>query len=378
MSSRNIHYGDLGYTYYPAKIDSRDGIDPNTGVSDPSGFAINEDLELNVNYEDRGNDPAADDYYVHAQDVNVLQDAIISLQRILGQMPHIRTDVTINDVSTVSARIGKLESMSRFDNRFGGTEWVGGTSPTILSHTHTGGINDAAKIELATMTSGELGKSNIQLDMIDPDPLTSKDIIFSPTNDTSIQAMLSRKLDMTTGGSIQKNLVVKGNVVCRAFGEIDCADMSIVHTGGGVPVKRTDSTSYGGRELLFQMGAGISPSTCSAVSRFPLRYNEYSIIVRIKSSNATSTSNIFAIGVYGCGANGVDTQLMAQTIKCNQFSAVNKHQSFYFAVDHKNLVANPAHKDLIVKVFYHGNGVADLSLDSITIMPVHTAVWDEE
>ena len=371
MPSRNSIYNDLGWSYYPNKIDSRDGLDPETGLEDLVKFAINADLELNVNYEDRSSDPTAIDYFVLAGDVNVLQDAVLSIQRTLGVMPHIPSDIDGSGVKTVSERIERLEDLSRYDNRFGGQGWKEEDDNTILGHQHTGGPNNPNKIDLETMTDGEIGKDRIQLNLNDTDPLTSEHISHTLTDNRSIKTVLSEKIDRS-GGSIENDLTVKGNVVCRSFGEIDCKDMTIDGEATGISTV-LDNRSYCGESRSFSRTSNVSQDTAVTCS-FPVRYNKYTIILRARSSNSTDTGAIAKIGVFS--ARG--TEIMSKFVRCDQFESTNDYQSFYFTVNHKRYETSPGNKQLYIKIWYYGQDVADLGLDSITVMPIHTSVWHDD
>ena len=370
MPSRNNVYNDLGWSYYPAKIDSRDGIDPETGVVDLAKFGVNTDLELNVNYEDRSSDPTAIDYYVLAGDVNVLQDAVLSIQRILGSMPHIPSDTGGSNVKTVSERIERLEDPTRYDNRFGGEGWKDEDGNTILGHEHTGGPNNANKIDLETMTDGKIGKDRIQLSQDDDDPLTSEYILYSLTDGRSVKEVLLDKMDKS-GGSIENNLIVKGNVVCRSFGEIDCKDMVIQGSSDGIS-NISDSRSYSGQAKFFSR-TSTSQNT-AVVCSFPVRYNKYTVILRAKSSNSTSTGALAKIGIFSSG----DTEIMSKFIRCNQFESTVDYQSFYFTVNHQRYETNPGDKQLYIKIWFYGQSTAHMWLDSITVMPIHTSVWHDD
>jgi hypothetical protein len=376
MASRNTHFADLGYTFYPVLIDSRNGIDPETGLQDLTKFSVNEDLALNVNYEDRGSNPTANDYYVLAQDVNVLQDAVLSVERILGQMPHVRTDVGTNDTTSVSERIAKLESSTKYDARFGGAGWISGTSPTILSHTHTGGANDCQKINLNTMTTGTISRLRLQLDAGVADPLTSEYIPYNSSGNTSIKTVIDNKLDKLSGGVMQGDFTIQGNVTCRMFGEIDVVSLTGSGINANLAQNVSDNAAYCGQAKYFPKAAGI-PSTAVFSCSFPVRYNEYSVIVRAKTDYIGSPAAVARIDIYGSGLAAGDTELMSQFIQSNEFTAENEYQTFYFTVNHKRLNTSAVDKNLYVKIRYQGNGIANVWFDSITVMPIHTAIWDD-
>lgn len=377
MPSRNEKYPDLGWSYYPSKIDSRDGIN-NQGEEDLSEFAINEDFSRNVNYEDRDSSPTANDYYVLAEDVNVLQDAVLSIERILGQMPHVPTEEGdgggIIDTNSVSERISLLEDPSRYDGRFGGDGWEPEMGQTILSHEHLGGSNGAPLINLGTMTTGQLRKDQLQLGVSDEDPLTSEHIPYTSSDERSIKTLLGTKFDKN-GGTISDNLVVQGNVNCRAFGEIDCKDMIGSGSTSGLAINTADAEAYCGEAKYFSKTAGIS-NEAVYVSSFPVRYNEYSVLVRVKSDNILSEGAFAKIGIYGSNETLGGYEILSRFIKCDELEAVGGYKTFYFTVKHRKYHTNPVDKKLYVKVWYYGDSFAHMWLDSITITPIHTSVTD--
>lgn len=376
MPARNTHYADLGYTFYPERVDSRNGIDPNTGTQDLTKFSINEDLSLNVNYENRSSNPTANDYYVLAEDINVLQDAILAIERILGQMPHVRTDIGVNDVLNVSERIAKLEIPTKYDSRFGGAGWVQGVDPTILSHTHTGGAHDCQKIELGTMTIGTLGQSRLQLNTNIADVVTAEYIPFSTFSNMSTKAAIDNKLDKNTGGVIQNDFTVKGNVTSRMFGELDGMGLVGSGTNANYVINVSDDSAYCGQSKYFPKTSGV-PNTAVFSCSFPVRYNEYSVMIRLKTDNISSSAALANIGVYGSGIAAGDTEIYSEFITCNNLDAVDEYKTFYFTVNHKRLQASAVNKDLYIKIWYHGDGIASMWIDSITVMPIHTAIWDD-
>jgi hypothetical protein len=266
--------------------------------------------------------------------------------------------------------------MTRFDSRLGGAGWVSGTSPTILSHTHTGGANDCQKINLGTMTTGTLSRARLQLDTSIAEPLTAEYIPFSSSSNTSIKTVVDNKLDKDTGGIIQNNFTVQGNVTCRMFGEIDAISLSGTGTNANLAQNVADDSAYCGQAKYFLGTAGI-PNTAVFSCSFPIRYNEYSIMVRVKTDYIGSSAALAKVGIYGSGVAAGDTELMNQFILCNEFDTVSEYKTFYFTVNHKRLQTSAVNKDLYVKIWYHGNGVASMWLDSITVMPIHTAVWDD-
>jgi hypothetical protein len=225
-----------------------------------------------------------------------------------------------------------------------------------------------------TMTTGELPKSRLQLDTTDSDPLTSAAIPYTSTDGTSIKTLLDRKADKTTNNTLDKNLVVKGSVMCRSFGEIDCADMTTVS-----PVQViVDNTAYCGRAQFFSQAAGISNSATLSSCSFPLKYGEYCVVVRAKTSNSTNDSSLWSVEAWESGATQANSiQSSTDVIKCTKFTSTNTYQSFYTIVTHEAKVANPYDKNLYLHIRYFGNGVADLTLDSITVLPIHTAMWDD-
>ena len=366
--SRNTIYSDLGWSFYPAKIDSRDGKDPLTNLVDNTKYMVNEDLEINLNYEDRGSSPTATDYYVLAGDVNVLQDITLSIERVLGIMPQ-------STFGTISARLNDLASMTRFDTRLGGAGWTniptnypGNVSPTILSHKHTGMPYSAPKIDLASESIGEVGKTRIQLDITDADTLTSADIPYIKTSTNSIKTILDSKFN-SGGGTIAGNILVQGNIVSRLFGEFDCKDFSEVTGSTNI----ADNNAYSGTTRSFAKTAIFFATGYSTA--FPVRFGKYSVTLRAKCSEITSSANVLRIVVWETNSVGGKTTIIDKYIKADKFLAANVYQQFYYTVSHD--YSGSSNKNLNVTIWYHGVGISNVSIDSITVMPVHTAVWDE-
>jgi hypothetical protein len=112
---------------------------------------------------------------------------------------------------------------------------------------------------------------------------------------------------------------------------------------------------------------------------FPVKYGEYSVIVRAKSSSNVADSAVMVVSLYDSNdTTAAAVPILTETIKCTKFDAANAWQSFYFGAAHKAYSATPFDKNLYVKINYNGNGVADLILDSITVMPNVIGIWDDD
>src|SRR5699024_2408229 len=131
-------YTDLVLTRYPKSFDER------------SGAKANANFKRWTNLKD----------YNMAEHVNSLQDAVMSLQRLLGEMAQMPANPTnsagkpitnptelntLAKTNTVKKRLDDLETKdwySIFDKRYGGPTWKftdGATqNPTIQQHQHLG------------------------------------------------------------------------------------------------------------------------------------------------------------------------------------------------------------------------------------------------
>ena len=364
-------WSDLLLTNYPWYIDSRQSaidegsIDPLTG---------NPQFKLNVNFEDRTRTTKAKDYYVMAEDINAIQDAVIGIQRTLGLVPYGNEyDVAarLNEIErfVVMAK-SKLDGHMDLDSRY---MW-GGSWPTdsnnnkaanisIKTHRHTGTFDNAQKINLSSEVTDKLSKLNIQLTSKDINMLTANDIYTTAAMTETISQSLDKKYDKT-GGTISGNVFVQGNFRCLTMAEIDCKDTAKV-----VGTDRQDYKAYSG----YSRYASAATASGKLVETIvPLRYGKYVAGIRMKTGSQTSASPVIEV-VISDQNNIVATR---DTLAPNTFKT-NDYETFYIEFEHANRSGSVTKADAKIVINFF-NGITSIDLDSIIIQPVTTAVYDDD
>lgn len=332
-----VHHTDLNLTQYPDKIDSR----------------VEADAGYNVNM--RGFENIKD--YNMAEHMNAVEDAVMSIQRSLGTLPFMDKDGV--DRGTVSSRLTIIENKD-YDSRYGGDGWI--LSQTLVGHTHTGEVGHPSQIDLVAETQGKLPKGKMNLAFGDGDALTGAEISVSNTDSRKIADAINDKLSVTQGGTIQKDLEVKGNFTSRMFREWDSEDM----IGGSLITDYTTVTnkvrrSTGTAETWF-MNHGVGN----------LLYGKYVIAFRLRT-NSLTTQEVFRTGWYSYMTAGW-TWRSGISIKGSDFKAVNQWQMFYHTTDHDGERIDSVAALHAVRSATSVN--VTLDIDSIIIMPTHPAIYD--
>jgi hypothetical protein len=172
-------YPDLTGTSYP---DALDIALPFTAASrDATGWKNNVD----------GQD------YVLASDVNILQDAILALQGIVGIKD---IDVINAETLNVISRLKKIKTDMAAD------------ALALTNHAHTGEAGKPTLVSLANHVTGTLPVTNIKTSGLGCINATNV-FVGSDGSGLSISVSLSNKLDRATGGSVTGNISVTGQFI---------------------------------------------------------------------------------------------------------------------------------------------------------------------
>ena len=345
----NNVYPDLVLTRYPDYFDER------------SGSKENKNMYRWKNLED----------FNMAEHVNALSDAIMALQRALGEVPQIATVpkdangqiitdpaalLALKKIKTVKSRLDDLENKN-FDKRYGGPNWKPDTGNTIEEHKHLGQLGGASKIDLTKEVQNKLPKQNVDLSQT-TNGLTGADIFINSTVKVTIDASVGDKLSMSEGGTIKKNLSVEGKTNTRWHREYDVNDLSGTKTADNGTMLNACVTASGLPEFVF-----LSKKFTN------LYYGRYVMIVRAKS-NKRVTGNILQLSTVA--KSGDSSEVM--TVKGTDFKAANQWQTFYLALKHEPNTTS-GEGELRVKKLTTAEDVT-ISLDYVLLTPIHPGVFD--
>lgn len=319
-------YPEYNLTRYPDALDNRD----NNG--NMKGFTNMVDYNM-------------------AEHVNALTDAVMVLQRILG----VGVEGTHADVKT---RFNVLDNHNH-DSRYGGSGWSAGGGQTLVGHTHNGAAGHPSQINLATEVQGKLNKSFLNLTS---SGLTGADVMMSSTTSTKISDAVNDKLSVSQGGTIEKDLTVKGRVSTRLSREWDVND-----TENGTKI--TDNSTLTNQAVR---GSGTADVRFIHDGIKDLQYGKYVIGVRLKTSSKLS-ENVVYVQLYNSISGGwpLDSGLY---IKGTDFDATNQWQMFYLSVEVKGNTANSSPAIRIGK--FATSSSVNIDFDHAYIMPITPAVFD--
>lgn len=359
LNGNNI-YQDLEMTRYPAAYDEREGA------------KLNMNMTRQTNLKD----------YNMAEHVNALQDAVMAVQRVLGEMVQVPADPkdlngnpltqdAINALARVNTVKDRLNSIERhdwsatFDKRYGGPTWSyteGGNNATIQQHRHLGSASgipgSPEKISLTQEVTGKLAKGNLNLAK-STTGLTGADVFVNASSDQKIADALNDKVSESQGGTIAQNatLNIIGKTNTRWTREFDTLDA----TGAG------NSTVPDGKTLLgtaVESGANAA-STLLNQKITGMYYGRYVAIVRIASSSLTS-AKVLEIAARDSFTNA---ELNSVTLSGTDFDKIGDYKTFFLIFEHKgatNLVINKLNTVPAARIRF----------DYAIVEPVHPAVFD--
>jgi hypothetical protein len=325
-----VNYPDLNLTNYPDDIDTR---------------VNNENMKGFENLKD----------YNLAEHVNSLSDAIMAIQRVLGITPFLDKDG--QNKTNVSGRITALENKD-YDPRYGGAGWI--TSQTLVGHTHTGESGHPSQIDLGDEVQGTLPKSHLSFAQIGG--ITGADLSLSTTDVRKIPDVVNDKLSVSQGGTIQKDLIVKGKFQSRLYREWDASNM---HNGALV-------SDFGALTNQVRRGTGTGETWFLNEGVYDLLYGKYVLAVRAKV-NTRSTSDVLILRwhdylsdawVYKTGVS----------LKGTDFVTANEWQMFYLTFEHTGNRSNSFGAFHVVKPATPTSVTIDV--DCVYIMPTHPAIYD--
>ncbi|MES9681810.1 hypothetical protein ABWK22_02595 [Gottfriedia acidiceleris] len=358
----NNIYEDLILTRFPETFDER------------SGGKLNQNLLRQTNLKD----------YNMAEHVNALQDAVMAMQRTLGelaQMPKNPKDANGNPItdpnellnlkktSTVKARIDTLEThdwYSEFDKRYGGPDWefddAQVTNPTIQQHRHLGSASGISgmpeQIDLTQEVKGKLPKANVDLTKTSKG-ITGSDIYVELTSDKKIADAINDTISETTGGTISKDgkLTVLGKTNTRWTREFDSSDAS--STGNS---SVSDTKTLLGRAVE---SGDTAASDLLNTNLTGMYFGRYVAIVRLSASNL-SVGSLVEITASNSSTNAVINKV---TLSGSDFDATGQYKNFYLIFNHDGATNLKVRK-------LNTTSAAKVRFDYAIVEPVHPAVFD--
>lgn len=358
---QNNVYTDLEMTRYPEHLDAREGA------------KLNLNMMRWTNLKD----------YNMAEHINAVQDAILAVQRTLGQHVQIPanpvdaqgnpiTDLAalnaLASVTTVGDRLDAIEQYdwySILDKRYGGPTWAyssTGKNATIQEHRHLGSASgipgSPEKIVLTEEVTGLLPKANVNLTKTAAG-ITGSDIFVEASSPEKISEALNDKISETTGGQIHKDatLEVLGKMNTRWTREFDHTDAS---TAGNTVV--ADGKTLLGRAIS---SGSVSASNLLEKQLTGMYHGRYVAIVRLSSTNLSTISAV-EISAINTTTNAV---LNSVTLKGSDFDAATNYKSFFLIFNHDGATKLRVRK-------LNTNTATTIKFDYAIVEPVHPAVFD--
>lgn len=324
-----MNYTDLTLTAYPNKIDARADI---TSISDGTNTiytssSITNNTNLNLN------DDNVD--VVKANDVNILQDAVQAVERVLGVNPQ-------GSALTVAARLTSLSSAdTTLTNNYN-------------AHSHTGnGSTSPGKIDLTAAVTGLLPRANIDLSYSNSSALVANDLYMNRGSNVTLAATINAKWSATAGSGspITGDLWLQKNIYTRTHTEWD---MSVLYGGNANLV--SDNKAYTGQSYGMANGSTISSTYDN------LRNGIYVMTVRVRRAGTIDGS--FQIGYS-------DGSYVARSFTAADMPTIGTYYCLQLAFNH-----NPTYGSNTITWSVGNHGGNTIYVDSVTFEPLHIAVYD--
>ena len=341
--ANKLNYKDLRMTQYPNALDTRENN------ANMRGF-------VNIGESDGIPD------FVMAEYTNALIDAVMAIQRTLGESPSVYYGadlVEFNDLienSTVDSRLTRIED-GLFDERYGGEGWADlPVRPTINNHSHTGVNGQPPRIDLVDEVVGLLHYSNLNLDY--QDGLTGANISLSPYNATKLDVVVAGLLSKSEGGTVTGPTYFTGPVKTRTH--IDATAVDITNKGQSEIISDTMATS--GRALTTTNTTSQKRLlTINANEKEHLLYGRYILGLRVKKTLDTEES--FSL---------LNVSMGSLSESFNQSNIGNDYKTIHYIFEHNHLNKNE-NLNVIKPTTIDA---AEVRLDSYYITPIHPATLD--
>ncbi len=359
----NTLYSDLTKTQYPAQIDSRYPVAAVTDLRFPSADNANLVYTIGEQHENTDMNPETDyTTYIMAAHINVLQEAMLCVERTLGIMPQ-------GDFKTVKARIENLEDKD-YDIRYITANSVGWTydsaRDTLYAHKHLGGTASPSKVDLASEVQGLLPKTAIELGVTNSS-LMATDIKMSSTDNRTIKDSIDAQFPRTAGTSypITGDLYLDNKFFGGLYGEWDAQD----HIEGISSTKVSDDKAYSGYSV--KSGTTNEFMIIGPTGGYQkLRYGKFVVGFRIKITDPPDAEAM----VCQLSVGNVLEQNV-RNIYAKDFENPGNYEMLYITFDHTPTSDNL--NRFYFGVWRHNAAVGYLYIDSIIIMPSHTSVYDD-
>lgn len=341
--SNKQNYKDLKMTQYPNTLDTRSN---------------NENMRGFTNIGESEGIPD----FVMAEYTNALIDAVMAIQRTLGEKPTIHfgaEEIEFNELienSTVSNRLTRIED-GLFDTRYGGEGWRDTINkPVLNNHRHTGRDGQPPRIVLTNEVEGLLPYQNINLNY--QVGLTGAQISLSSLNPTKLDVVVEGLLSKSEGGTVTGPTYFTNQVKTRTH--IDATAEDIVNKGQSRIISDSQATS--GRALTStETITQRRLFTINANEKKHLLYGRYVLGIRIKKNKSLQES--FDL---------LNITLGRLSESFNQISMKDEYRTIHYVFEHNNL---NKHDDLTITKLSTREAL-EVRVDNYYITPIHPATLD--
>jgi hypothetical protein len=332
----------MGLSKYPAGLDTRTS---------------------NLNFTE--NTDKAD--YVEANDINVLQDAVIELEKMVGVINSTNPDSVTKKLTDLLSSLSALE--------------VG-----LNEHHHAGEVNKPSQIDLASEVTGKLNTDYILFE--GEKGLTSANIktnlLDANDNVLTVEQALEGTFPKTAGAvnEITGNVYLTGNFYNNFLAEWTAHHTNITNDKAqAIP----DDGAWGGYALSNKSGqTGILAYANTHTAHQKPRYGKYVVAVRLRVNTQTATQlGSIVVSNYDCTAKLPTTNTLRD--KTNQDLAVVKniykyhfpnafYTTIYIPYEH---IPNSLKMSRIYIILNWLDSAGSVFIDSITVTPMTIAVYED-
>lgn len=410
-------YTDLSKTKYPNYIDYGAIANNTTSTVNGQVHMGNADFKTNINFENRAADGSnREQYYVKAEDINALQDAVIAIQRTLGtyQTTGAVSDyfIKIADFIQMNYLTGNGSDDASVDNLeekfYDGVGLPSGYG--IKTHIH--GANGISSVPIDTGTTGLLKKNRLYLTrgtsgenadfMLTASDLKMSSSATARTISQEIDRNITKKKDTDNDPAeiMERKLELKDNVKSQMFIEED----AVLFTRKDNTYDILDEYSYSGKALRLINTVAISSFISN---KFKLRFGRFICAVRMKVKinaapnltnagsditltqtkyNAAIDTTLFRVNAVkyesgsGTWINAGSENITLRKLIGNKWNNTRAegYNTIYIDIDNRHLGGNT--RDIWIDTTMSTDKTLGMTyyIDSIMIYPTGLAVYDME